>query len=371
MLLPLLVLVTSIPSLSSAQCTDPYEPNNSHDYSSGISIPATITGNITPFFEGEYDEDWYHFHMGANKIIIVQLSNMNGDFNIQLSRDVFRWTWVYSTTVATSANTGTTPDNIIYQDGPDADYYVRVYPASSNDSGCYTLNVFTIDYPGCTDNNEPNDWSPQAGLSGSPVTGRISSADDIDIFGFGGGYPDRPYLKIVLTCTDNNDYSISYADSHREENGNLWYYLYETDYKVTSDSVIAYYYQGDERGGYVVVQGGSHHNSCYQISAFTSDTPFDNTTARTSANTSAITPQKLSAIYPVPAQNVIYSTFTSKDNKQTQVTITDMSGKVVYKEQFGVVAGENKLEIPIPAQLADGVYILSNGINAEKFVLKR
>lgn len=336
MLLPFLVLLTSLPSLSIAQCTDSYEPNNTRDYSAGISLPATITGNISPYFEGEHDEDWYRFQVGANQTLIIHLSNMSGDFNLQLVRDVFHWNWVSPVTAGTSTNTGTTPDSIIYEDGPDANYYVRVYPAGTNDSGCYTLNVSTIEYAGCTDTNEPNDWSPQSGLSSSPISGRISSAEDVDIYSF-SGYPDRPYIKFVLNCTDNNDYSIAYADSYREWNGDLWYYLYETDYIVTNNSITASYYQSDERGSYVVVRGGSHHNVCYQISGYSSETPFTDSTASRIA--SKLVPQKLSTIYPVPAMNMIYSTFSSKVNKQQQITITDLNGRVVYKEQFGVVAG--------------------------------
>jgi hypothetical protein len=359
--LPLFALLLCASSSLKAQCPDQFEPNDIKDAPAEISSSSSFKATIA----SPEDVDFYHFHVGANQILTVRLDSMDADLNLVLYRDKPTNNWVYTLTVGTSSNSGTTPELITIEDGPYADYYVKVSGADYPDVGCYHLSVETTTYSGCPDAYEPNDMSPNAGLSdGVPVSARISNSEDVDLFSYNN--PNGEYVKIDLVDTLGSGYDISLVDTRRNDDGSF-YYLSGLDVNYTSTGITAYFDNYNERTYNIMVTGGGSHASCYQLIAQSSGTPFN---ARKSSGIE-VTQPVTAKVFPVPAKNVIYSMFSSKVNKSQEVVITDISGKVVYRQKHAIIAGMNKLEIVLPASLEDGVYIISNGISSQKFLLKR
>jgi hypothetical protein len=77
---------------------------------------------------------------------------------------------------------------------------------------------------------------------------------------------------------------------------------------------------------------------------------------------------------PNPAgDNINISLYASSDATGV-ITITDISGKVVYKQPAAINKGANTIGIPIARQLPDGMYVVQVSINdettAEKLVIQ-
>jgi hypothetical protein len=117
----------------STSCTDSYETNNT------LSAAKTITANsnITALLNTSTDLDWFKFsNTSTAKNIRVTLSNLPADYDLRLYNSA-------GTLLYTSANAGTTIEQIKYNNAPLGTYFIRVsgYNGAFNASSCYKLRA--------------------------------------------------------------------------------------------------------------------------------------------------------------------------------------------------------------------------------------
>lgn len=116
-----------------SSCTDNFEPNETNGGARTVGSNSTNTARIG----STTDVDWFKFaNTSAQKNIKVTLTNLPANYNMRLYRA--------SGLLATSANSGTSNEQIIYNSSTvSSNYKVNVYGASGafNASACYTLTV--------------------------------------------------------------------------------------------------------------------------------------------------------------------------------------------------------------------------------------
>jgi hypothetical protein len=116
---------------SSTTCTDVYESNNSLNQAKTIPVNTTVTARIST----STDKDYFKFTTTtSNRNIRIDLTNLPADYDVKLYNPS-------NTLVTTSANSGTTSEVIIYNNGPVGTYKVYVYGYSGafNSTICYNL----------------------------------------------------------------------------------------------------------------------------------------------------------------------------------------------------------------------------------------
>ncbi|MFN8164694.1 MAG: fibronectin type III domain-containing protein [Bacteroidia bacterium] len=78
-------------------------------------------------------------------------------------------------------------------------------------------------------------------------------------------------------------------------------------------------------------------------------------------------------VYPNPAHDKLNILFTCSSDEQSQVSILDLSGRVLYSEEHSFIAGENDLEL-IVNSFSPGIYIIrvttNKSVNEEKFIIE-
>jgi hypothetical protein len=117
----------------STSCTDAYETNNSLSAAKTISVNS----NISAVLGTSTDADWFKFsNTSTAKNIRVTLSNLPADYDLRLYNSV-------GTLLSTSANGGTSAEQIKYNNATVGTYYIRVtgYNRAFNASACYTLRA--------------------------------------------------------------------------------------------------------------------------------------------------------------------------------------------------------------------------------------
>ncbi len=116
-----------------ATCTDNYEPNNTNGGARTIGTNQAITARLA----SATDVDWFKFaNSSAQRYIKVTLTNLPANYDMQL--------WRSSGLLATSANSGTTSEQIIYNSNTvSSNYKVKVYGVSGafNSSACYSITA--------------------------------------------------------------------------------------------------------------------------------------------------------------------------------------------------------------------------------------
>ncbi|MBA3647397.1 MAG: T9SS type A sorting domain-containing protein [Chitinophagales bacterium] len=114
-------------------CTDNFEPNNSK----GAAAPISVNTDITALISSSTDKDFYSF---ANSVsqpnIQVTLSSLPANYNLFLFNPS-------GTQVASSKNSGTANEKIIFNTSVAGTYKIKVVGVSGafNSSSCYTLNA--------------------------------------------------------------------------------------------------------------------------------------------------------------------------------------------------------------------------------------
>jgi hypothetical protein len=120
-------------AIISTSCTDTYETNNSFSAAKVISVNTNISATLGT----STDIDWFKFTNSTTaQNIRVTLSNLPADYDLRLYNSA-------GTLLSTSANGGTTVEQIKYNAAPIGTYYVRVYGYNGafNASSCYTLRA--------------------------------------------------------------------------------------------------------------------------------------------------------------------------------------------------------------------------------------
>ena len=62
-------------------------------------------------------------------------------------------------------------------------------------------------------------------------------------------------------------------------------------------------------------------------------------------------------VYPNPADNVLNLSFVSNNNSEIVISLTDITGKILYNEPANISAGSNNMQIDVSG-LSKGMYIL-------------
>jgi len=124
---------SSFTTTGGAGCSDPYEANNSRNAAKSIT-PGTA---ITALIGTTTDNDYFKFNVtSAARNIKVNLTNLPFDYDLILYRN--------SSQVGISQNSGTTPEQIIYNNATTSPtYYPRVYGYNGafSTTQCYNLLV--------------------------------------------------------------------------------------------------------------------------------------------------------------------------------------------------------------------------------------
>jgi hypothetical protein len=118
---------------TSPTCNDTFENNNSTGQAKSISANTNVLAKIS----SSTDQDWFKFaNTSTNKNIKIDLSTLPANYNVALYNPS-------GTLVASSLNSGTTNEVIIYNTTTVGTYRVRVYNVSSafNATLCYTLRA--------------------------------------------------------------------------------------------------------------------------------------------------------------------------------------------------------------------------------------
>jgi Pregnancy-associated plasma protein-A/Secretion system C-terminal sorting domain/Fibronectin type III domain len=117
----------------SGSCSDAYEANNTRSTAKVIPVNTTFTAQIAT----TTDKDWYRFsNTTATKNIKIDLTTLPFDYDLKLYRS--------STNLATSQNSGTADEQIIYNTTTvSTSYYAYVYGYNGaySSTSCYTLRV--------------------------------------------------------------------------------------------------------------------------------------------------------------------------------------------------------------------------------------
>lgn len=76
-------------------------------------------------------------------------------------------------------------------------------------------------------------------------------------------------------------------------------------------------------------------------------------------------------LYPVPSTGTVYVETTGTGEEDRIIGVFDMTGKAILIQKYGITRGYNRLEVPLPSNLANGTYIISDGTVSKKVVLAR
>ncbi len=120
---------------TSTTCTDSYENNNTLNTAKTIVKNANITARIST----ATDKDYFKFTTTtADRNIKIDLTGLPADYDVKLYNNS-------NTQVGASANSGTTSESIIYNNGAAGTYkvYVYGYNGAFNSTACYTLRANT------------------------------------------------------------------------------------------------------------------------------------------------------------------------------------------------------------------------------------
>jgi len=180
---------------TAAGCPDAYEPNNTRSTAKTIPVNSNITARIA----SSSDNDWYRFsNTSTTRNIKVDLTTLPANFDVKL--------YLSSSLLATSANTGTANEQIIYNTNTvSTGYYAHVYGVGGAFSAtqCYTLRV---------------SLSSTAWLQGMPDDRDGENSFEIPVIfedaGF-GMYPNPADASIVLeipVLEENTPVSVSISD---------------------------------------------------------------------------------------------------------------------------------------------------------------
>lgn len=118
---------------TAAGCPDAYEPNNTRSTAKTITVNSNVAARVA----SSSDQDWYRFsNTSATRNIKVDLTTLPANFDLKL--------YLSSSLLATSANTGTANEQIIYNTSTvSTGYYAHVYGVGGafSSTQCYTLRV--------------------------------------------------------------------------------------------------------------------------------------------------------------------------------------------------------------------------------------
>ncbi|SFM87891.1 Por secretion system C-terminal sorting domain-containing protein [Chitinophaga sp. YR627] len=350
------------------ECADVYESNNVFDSAVLVPMGTYIGGRI----ESEEDQDWYKFTLSSSGSILIDVTNLPV---IEDDPDEYMLELWSSTGVLLHVNPyeyELPRIHLNYYGAAPGTYYVRIYRSSWSvnlGSDCYHLIVNSQLSPGiCEDSYEPNNdmYDPPLIPLNEEVISKVSYGGDLDCFKFRTTTPNTffrvklrsPEQKFELRLYDSTDtfYEMAYDYTHEFEDS------VELDIEAWAPSTYHLVVEG--------MYGAAINGRCYSIIVTPRYAHYDKKTTAV-ARTIPHAPAPVFRVYPVPATGTVYMELESQENKMQYLTITDMHGKILYTRTYRLVTGFNRIEVPMPAALPNGVYLVTDGEHTKKVVLLR
>lgn len=324
-----------------AGCPDIQEPNNTQATAGTITAGTTYKALIAT----NTDNDYYKFTVAAGTNITVSLTTLPFDYDLQLLNAA-------GTVVGSSAAGGTTSENIVYNGAAAGTYTVRVYGYNGafSATSCYTLLVTTA--TGCGNTPEPNETQAAASTisANTDVNSQIGSATDVDWYKF-SNTAAQPNIYVTLANLPG-DYDVYLYNSAGTLLGS------STAGGTTSEAII---YNTATVGTYSIrvigYNGVFSTTVCYRLRAEISGTP----KAAIANVTNVQKGNEAVQIAPNPAKDKLRVTYYSLSNVQETISITDAGGRIVFAQKVNSIAGENRVDIILPANVRNGLYLLKAG----------
>lgn len=350
------------------ECTDVYESNNVFDSAALIPMGTYIGGRI----ESEDDQDWYKFTLSASGSILIDVTNLPvieddpDEYMLEL------WSSTGALLLVNPYEYELPRIHLNYYGAPAGTYYVRIYRSSWSvniGTDCYHMIVNSQPSPGvCGDSYEPNNdmYDPPLIPLNEEVISRLAPGGDIDCFKFRTTAPNTffrvklrsPEQRFELRLYDstNTFYEVVYDYTHEFEDS------VELDVEAWEASTYHLTVEG--------MYGAAINGRCYSIIVTPRFARYDNKTSA-AAHTIPNAPAPVFRVYPVPTTGTVYMELQSQENKMQYLTITDMHGKILYTRTYRLVKGFNRVEIPMPPALSNGVYLITDGEHTKKVILSR
>ncbi|PWV44873.1 T9SS type A sorting domain-containing protein [Chitinophaga sp. S165] len=332
-------------------CLDTFEYNDILDSAKTIAIGQTVAGRISDYV----DRDYFKFTIDTPSTISAYMTNVVSEhlqFDIKNANGIPLRSGVYDATNKTK--------HLFQYGAPAGTYYIETSSQGLAISPeCYQLTVNTQPSQECADWYEPNNNDIEA--PEIPInTDIISKLQDPDFYLF--YVPSGAYYCEVRADGLWPDCRVIVTDPFLADVG-----FDHVEYNEDYGSVEIF----NGGGNYYLVEvnpytGGTSSDKCYKLRI---NVP--GAAARKGAPTNrneAITPVKL---YPVPTTGKVFMEINTKGENEKYITISDLNGRVLSRQKYGVVNGLNKLEINLPSTLTNGVYIISDGKQSKKILVRR
>ncbi|MBY0534648.1 MAG: M4 family metallopeptidase [Chitinophagaceae bacterium] len=204
--------------------------------------------------------------------------------------------------------------------------------------------------PTCTDTYEANETRTAAKVIAlnTDINAKIGSSTDKDWFRF-TTVTAQPKFKVTLSGLaadyDLRLYNSSGSQLAISQNSGT---TSETITRNTATAGATYYLQ-------VYGFSGANSASCYTLKVQTSATNLFGIDENAGILKSDATTKP--GVYPNPARNTVTVRFVSQATAQKEINITDMLGRIVYRQRVAAVEGMNNVTISLPT-INTGVYVV-------------
>ena len=345
----------SFTTLSGTGCPDALEANNTAATAAAITLPASINALIA----SASDVDYYKFTTTSTSNISIGLSNLAGDYDLQLLNSA-------GTQVAISQAGGTTSEAITYNSAVAGTYtiYVYGYGGAFSATQCYLLTASAAAV-GCTDAYEPNNTSGTAYniSANSARTALISSSTDIDWFRFSNTSSQRN-IKATLTNLPA-DYDLRlYRNStllatSQNAGTTAETIIYNTTTVSTSYRVQVFGYGGAFNAG-----------SCYTLTVLIGASSFlpGGSLENGTLDDGAWKDDGGLVVFPNPANEQLNIVIPAGGEVRT-IDLLDAMGKAVWSTQQRNADGEIRLVMDV-RELPAGIYLV-RATEGDNVVTKR
>lgn len=286
------------------------------------------------------------------------------------------YSFQYKTNAATTWITVNTTSTSVPLSGLVASttYNTRVAAVCSGVTGAFSaqVNFTTSAAPvACTDNFETNNTSNQAKsiTVNTNITARIGTSTDRDWFRFSNTTSQRN-IRIDLTNLPA-DYDVRLINPSGVQVG------ISQNTGTTNEAIV---FNNGPVGTYRVevygFNGAFNSTLCYTLRASRSGTSFregDEYVEEEVIEMVAEEPLAAVNVFPNPTNDNVDVTFDSNEEGNVQITVVDMTGRVIYNTMMPVIRGFNKTSVEM-SNFAPGFYtiVLNNGEkNVSTRVLKQ
>lgn len=330
-------------------CPDTFEYNDILDSAKIITVGQPVAGRISDLV----DRDYFKFTIDTPSNIFIYMNNVpleDQQFDLLGANGIGLKSGIYD-----AANNS---KHIFHYGAPAGTYYLAT---SSNgfafNNECYQITVNTQPSQECADWYEPNNNDLEA--PEIPVnTDIISKLLDRDFYLFlkptGSSYfevrADGLWENCALVVTDYYLQDVEFDHvGYNEDYASAEVFDAQTDYYI------------------VEVRPSTHgpSNNCYKLRI-----NVQGATARTGAPSNPAESNPPVKLYPVPTTGKVFMEITTTGENKKNITVSDLSGRVLFSQKYGVVDGLNKLEVTLPSSLPNGVYIISDGKQSRKILVR-